>query len=61
MNLYLHTYILNLIYSYHSGVQIDDREYTFAAESGVFYHPPRRVPNGKFRERFHMFIFSEMV
>lgn len=34
---------------YHSGVQIGNREYTFAGGSGVFDHSPQEAPTAKFR------------
>lgn len=44
---------------YHSGVVIDNREYTFASESGIFSHTPRQVPgNAKFRESIKLGEFS---
>jgi len=43
---------------YHSGVHIDNKEYTFAAESGIFYHSPKSVPNAKFRESIKIGVFE---
>lgn len=44
---------------FHSGVQIEGKEYTFAAESGIFNHPPRSVPsNAKFRDSIFMGMFN---
>jgi hypothetical protein len=43
---------------YHSGVQIDGKEYTFAAESGIFSHSPKNVPNAKFRESIKLGVFE---
>lgn len=44
---------------FHSGVQIEGKEYTFAAESGIFNHPPRSVPSSaKFRDSIFMGMFN---
>mgnify|MGYP003385808959 CR=1 FL=1 len=38
--------------TYHSGVQVGGREYTFSGGSGVFFHDPKDVPgDATFRER----------
>lgn len=43
---------------YHTGVLIDGREYTFAGEAGIFNHPPRSVPNAKYRQSIKMGTFE---
>jgi len=39
---------------YHSGVEIFGTEYTFADTAGVFSHPPKAVPNAKFRQQIDL-------
>lgn len=40
---------------YHSGIEVDGREFTFASGSGVFSHAPRGAQGGaKFRERVYV-------
>lgn len=41
---------------FHSGIQVDDREYTFAGGGGIFNHDPRK---GKLRQRDRAFEKTE--
>ena len=41
---------------YHSGVQVDDQEYTFSS-GGVFSHAPKNVPDARFRETIKIGVF----
>ena len=42
---------------YHSGVQVDNEEFTFSS-GGVFSHSPKNVPDVKFRESIKMGTFQ---
>jgi len=43
---------------YHTGVEISGSEYTFADSAGIFSHPPRSVPQAKFREQIDLGSFE---
>ena len=43
---------------YHTGVEISGSEYTFADSAGIFSHPPRSVPQAKFREQIDLGSFD---
>lgn len=45
--------------TYHTGVQVGGREYTFSGGSGVFYHDPKDVPGeATFRESIEMGTYT---
>mmetsp|Transcript_13495 Transcript_13495/g.22163 ORF Transcript_13495/g.22163 Transcript_13495/m.22163 type:complete len:214 (-) Transcript_13495:103-744(-) len=45
--------------TYHSGVQVGGREYTFAGGSGVFFHDPKDVPGeATFRESVELGTYT---
>ncbi|CAN0149629.1 unnamed protein product, partial [Ectocarpus sp. 12 AP-2014] len=43
---------------FHSGLEVDGREYTFAGGGGIFDHDPRKAPGARFREAVHMGSFT---
>ncbi|CAM9366015.1 unnamed protein product [Pylaiella littoralis] len=43
---------------FHSGLEVDGREYTFAGGGGIFDHDPRKAPGARFRESVSMGSFS---
>ncbi|CAM9869243.1 unnamed protein product, partial [Heterosigma akashiwo] len=43
---------------YHSGVEINGREYTFGGGGGIFEHEPKDAPNCRFRESIEMGVFE---
>lgn len=44
--------------AYHSGVEIGDREYTFAGGAGIFDTTPRDAPGARFRESITLGTFE---
>mmetsp|Transcript_31436 Transcript_31436/g.40436 ORF Transcript_31436/g.40436 Transcript_31436/m.40436 type:complete len:230 (-) Transcript_31436:304-993(-) len=43
---------------YHSGVEVNGREYTYGGGGGIFDHEPKGAPNCKFRESVEMGTFE---
>ncbi|CBJ48730.1 conserved unknown protein [Ectocarpus siliculosus] len=43
---------------FHSGLEVDGREYTFAGGGGIFDHEPRKAPGARFREAVNMGSFT---
>lgn len=39
---------------YHSGIEVDGREFTFASGAGIFSHAPRGAQGARFREQLYL-------